>query len=169
MIPSINPSSEQIIKIKRNHFRLFNGCLYFKTTRGETTNDWKLLWPFALLWGAEALWIWETLTSNWQRCLDSTSAACILAYLPCFQCIHAFSSETFGASFMLLLPPAAKRSKLSNGFTMFDNVWRFQAVKLYCNQSRVIPGIQYWDPLMVSFPYYSHTISLGILMGVVWE
>ena len=30
---------------------------------------------------------------------------------------------------------------------------------------------QWWDPLMVSFPYYSHTIpiSLGILMGVVWE
>ena len=30
---------------------------------------------------------------------------------------------------------------------------------------------QWWDPLMVSFPYHSHTIpiSLGILMGLVWE
>ena len=32
-------------------------------------------------------------------------------------------------------------------------------------------GPQYWDPLITSFPYYFHTIpiSLGILMGVVWE
>ena len=30
---------------------------------------------------------------------------------------------------------------------------------------------QWWDPLMVSFPYHSHTIpiSLGIPMGLVWE
>ena len=32
-------------------------------------------------------------------------------------------------------------------------------------------GPQYWDPFMASFLYYFHTIpiSLGILMGVVWE
>ena len=39
-------------------------------------------------------------------------------------------------------------------------------------KSRVIPGTpNNGTSLMVSFPYYSHTIpiSLGILMGIVWE